>query len=111
MITIGKYLEGRLMKEEPEKLTWPQEGQATANAGCGLSVSTTDSPPQRMSPSVPVTLPTPAEQTRGGHLAVAGTKAFPGDLKLAFFLLVPIFPQPVPEAREVEAVHFCPPLD
>lgn len=92
------------------KACMAQEG-ATAIAGRGLGVSTADSL-KRGCPSVQVTPHrTPAEQSRCGHVAGAGTKAFPGVLKVAFFFLVPIFPQPMPEAQEVEAPVFCPPSD
>lgn len=57
-------------------------------------------------PSLQVTPSTPTDQTRCRQLVGAGLKAFPGDLKLAFFFLVPVFPQPVPEAWEAQADIF-----
>lgn len=55
----------------------------------------------RACPFLQVTLPTPADQTRDWHLAGAGPKAFPGDLKLPFVILVPVFSHSLTMAREV----------
>lgn len=78
-------------------------------AGLGGELNVSTATPQRTCPSVQGTLPTPADQTMYRHLAGNGPKAFCGILKLAFFPLVSVLPQPGPESREAHTITLCPP--